>query len=325
MHFPSPPTSPRVFNFGNLLDTSLPYAAPSLSSSKCSSSATPALTADLSSEGHSTTDDNRPSLDEIMQAQAIDTSGQAKASEFSILPELSTLNLLVHGERISLSLPAPSSVVADNVQQRTHASSPPAALAAHMEASPSMPGAGSSSLPVKPLRPPPLALRAPAREDLGLGVDVLAPAKPRLLRASKSTESFMGRLRTNVSKENRASPMHTATPILKASFPEEQGKATARKRKASLSIKIPKLLSKLKKHDELLAPALPDTPLEGLQSRFSPDSEAPVRLNTIAFALELTFIIVSCASKAEFCAAPVQGCQFAKSQGSSRQAERSSR
>lgn len=69
-----------------------------------------------------------------------------------------------------------------------------------------------------------------------------------------------------------------ASERLKESLQGSEGsraeKADARKRRASLSIKIPRILSKLRRNQP--SPALPITPLDGPGSRFSPESEAPV-------------------------------------------------
>ena len=296
MAFPSPPCSPRPYSIRGaapFLDTSLPYAAarvdPSLKSSKCSSAATPTLTCDVSSESHTCSEEDRPSLYEIMHAQALVRSRAADARPHDnvsetgpqqqrpkehaqyILPELSSFNLHRHEESThSLSMPP-------NLPLPELPSSPAAS-----------PRANAPPAPIRSAPPPPAVIspvnddarRSPGPTAAMLPNVLEAPVRPRILKPSRSTESFLGRALRGTSSKLSPSPLQTAFPA----FPEPEGEAAleklpapaSRRRRASLSIKIPKILSKLRKNESLAAPDMPITPAVATESKFSPDSEGPV-------------------------------------------------
>ena len=296
MAFPSPPCSPRPYSIrgaATYLDTSLPYAAapadPSLKSSKCSSAATPTLTCDVSSESHAYSEEDRPSLDEIMHAQALVQSRIADAGLHDYVSE-TVAQQQVPKERAEYILPELSSFNLHRHEESTHSLSMPPNLP--LPQPPSSPAAvAQANAPPAPLRaaPTPSALVSPVtnntRQTPATSAEAIPrvlepPVRPRVLKPSRSTESFLGRALRGTSSKPSPSPLQTAFPA----FPEPEDEATlqklpapaSRRRRASLSIKIPKILSKLRKNEGHAAPDMPITPAVATESKFSPDSEGPV-------------------------------------------------
>lgn len=296
LSFPSPPTSPRLFTFGRAAGTVL---SASNAREAASLSGRNAPTSDILHAGIvQEEDDLQSSIDELLAGTG--------AGVNSLLP--SPLNFPVSSSS-SASMSPGALPSAHAPRSLASASLPPnmalpplppiSKLSLEQGDSPSQetPGSGDVSLaasyirPILPLRTPQMTA-APVFENKPVGLEpdssssqlaasesATIPSKashspstapPRPLRPSKSTESLLAsRTHQMTSTSKTAMP----TPVSHTDTPKQ-----SRRRRASLSIKIPKMFTKTRKAEEDLLPqsAISQNSLQIPQSRFSPDSDGPV-------------------------------------------------
>lgn len=278
LSFPSPPTSPRPFTFGRAADT-LAHTN--------NGSAAPSRTRASTAEGYGT-DELQASIDELLSAAGIGSSAPSPARPSgAVAPPMAR----------AASLPP---VVGGNDSKKFNRSQPSTSLPPNMALPPLPPiskislGQGDSpsietpklegpptasySRPVLPLRaanpsPPQLDATLPGRpQGSPKASNGPVPAPNRVLRSAKSTESFLAaKSKPAMSTDRPAMPKLDSVASFNA--PKQ-----ARRRRASLSIKIPKLFAKVRKQEDDFRPqsAVSQDSLQLPQSRFSPDSDGPV-------------------------------------------------
>lgn len=294
LSFPSPPTSPRPgFSFAKAADTLLPAskAPDSLASSGKSLSAGPSRTRESTAEGYGT-DELQASIDELLSAAGIGSLVRspeqssslsppvAPALRASSLPPTDAHPYLLTRSQPSLSLPPnmalPPLPPLSKLSLGQGGSPPPGTPSTEVQPAAIAP---RNTLPLRSAsqqsRQPAAGASPAAAEPLRREAPVTQPNAPvRTLRNAKSTESFLA------AKSRQMAPAERF-PLPKlglhmTEMPEEPKQV--RRRRTSLSIKIPKMFSKGKKHEEEVFPqsAMSQDGLQIPQSRFSPDSDAPV-------------------------------------------------
>lgn len=296
LSFPSPPTSPRPFTFGKAADSLLPARSAGESSSSSSQSALlgSALHESTIHEEHGT-DELQSSIDESLagagginglNSLSTKTDFPAFTLRSSSMPPGGVNSNFASRSRPSSSLPPnmalpplpPISKLTlgqgDSPALEMPASNPEASLSA---------SSASYVRPILPLRTPQMAV--PPSEPVQASVQQAAQISEsttamqrdetlprRVLRPSKSTESFIGVKARHVTPAQRP-PMPKSDSTASSETPKQ-----TRRRRASLSIKIPKMFSKSRKLEDDLHPqsAMSPNSLQLPQSRFSPDSDGPV-------------------------------------------------
>lgn len=300
LSFPSPPTSPRPFTFGRAPDNLFPLnnALGSLSSSSRSASTGPSLHGSAIPEEYGS-EELQHSIDELLSAAGMgDTKRLPSEPESSRPLTARSMSLPPNQGETSLSSSRgqPSSSLPPNMALPPLP--PLSKLSLGQGDSPvtemPKPETTETTLTASYIRPI-LPLRAPQTSDAPtfdkasssvsdapvgkqhtlITTSSIGAAPARTLRPSKSTESFL------------AAKSHQMAPAQMPPVPRMDSTAVSdtpkqsRRRRASLSIKIPKMFSKARKQEEDFRPqsAVSQDSLQLPKSRFSPDSDGPVGLN----------------------------------------------